>query len=116
MAGVGYCFGETFVMELARTGPDLKAVVGFHPGVNVLRPGDSRHIKGTVLMCVGADDPAVPAEQRLAFEEERRGAGVGWRMYVYGGAKHSFTNPGAGSSPLSGLDFNARTTERSCRR
>ncbi|MGH8987499.1 MAG: dienelactone hydrolase family protein [Acidimicrobiales bacterium] len=115
VAAVGYCFGETVVMELARTGVDLKAVVGFHPGLNLLRPGDSRYIRGKVLMCVGADDPIVPLEQRVAFEEEMRSAGVDWRMTVYGGAQHSFTHPRAGVSPMPGLKFDKLATERSWR-
>jgi dienelactone hydrolase len=113
MAAVGYCFGETVVMELARTGVDLKAVVGFHPGLNVLRPGDSRYIRGKVLMCVGADDPIVPLGQRTEFEEEMRDSGVDWRMTIYGGVQHSFTHPRAPSMP--GLKFDKIATERSWR-
>lgn len=85
VAAVGFCFGETVVMELARTGADIKAIVGFHPGLNVLRRGDSRHIRGKVLMCVGADDPIVNLEQRIAFEEEMRSCRVDSMMHVFGG-------------------------------
>ena len=95
IAAVGYCFGGTLVLELARTGADLKAVVGFHPGLGTARP-DSANIVGKVLMCVGADDPIIPVEHRLAFETEMRAAGVDWRMNLYGGALHSFTNPRPG--------------------
>jgi dienelactone hydrolase len=115
MAAVGYCFGETVVMELARSGVDLKAIVGFHPGLNILRPGDSRHIRGKVLMCVGADDPLIPVQERIAFEEEMRAAGVDWRMIVHGGAQHSFTNPNAGSLGRTGLKFDSLATQRSWR-
>jgi dienelactone hydrolase len=95
VAAVGYCFGGTLVLELARTGADVKAIVGFHPGLTTARPEDSANIAGTVLVCVGADDPLVPVEQRLAFEAEMRAAGVDWRMNLYGGAQHSFTHPRA---------------------
>jgi dienelactone hydrolase len=115
LAAVGYCFGETVVMELARSGVDLKAVVGFHPGLNILRPGDSRHILAKVLMCVGADDPIVPPERRVAFEDEMRGTGVDWRMNLYGGVQHSFTNPSAAASGMSGLKFDELATKRSWR-
>jgi dienelactone hydrolase len=115
VAAVGYCFGETVVMELARTGADLKAVVGFHPGLNILRPGDSRNIRGKVLMCVGADDPIVTFEQRMAFEEEMRTCGVDWTMSLYGGVRHSFTHPNASSSAVPGLKFDRDATERSWR-
>jgi dienelactone hydrolase len=115
VAAVGYCFGETVVMELARTGVDIKAIVGFHPGLNVLRPGDSAHIRGKVLMCVGADDPIVSLEQRTAFEEEMRVVGVDWRINLYGGVQHSFTHPNSGSSGLPGLKYDEVAAERSWR-
>jgi dienelactone hydrolase len=115
VAAIGFCFGETVVMELARTGADLKAVVGFHPGLNILRPGDSRHIRAKVLMCVGADDPVVPPEQLRAFEEEMRSAGLDWRIIRLGGVQHSFTHPRAGTMGLPGLKYDAVATERSWR-
>ena len=95
VAAVGYCFGGTVVLELARGGADLKAVVGFHPGLGTVRPQDARNITGKVLMCVGSEDPFIPVEQRLAFEAEMRAAGVDWRMYLFGGAEHTFTHPWA---------------------
>jgi len=115
IAAIGYCFGETVVMELARTGADVKAVVGFHPGLNMLRPGDSRHIKGKVLMCVGADDPVVPPESRRAFEEEMRAAGVDWRMILLGGVEHTFTHPFADTLKIPGLRYDEVAAERSWR-
>ena len=115
VATVGYCFGETVVMELARTGADLKAIVGFHPGLNIFTPGDSRHIRGKVLMCIGADDPIVPLPQRVAFETEMRSAGVEWQMNLYGGVQHSFTRPTAGPSAMAGLKFDDLASQRSWR-
>jgi dienelactone hydrolase len=95
VAAIGYCFGGTIVLELARAGTDLKAVIGFHPGLGTSRPEDARNIRGKVLMCVGSDDPIVPPEQRAAFEDEMRAGGVDWQMNVYGIAVHSFTHPRA---------------------
>ena len=92
VAGVGFCFGAVMMLELARDRADLKAVVGFHPGSADHDPGDSHSITAKVLMCVGSEDPMFPVEQRLAFEEEMRAAGVDWQLNVYGGARHSFTN------------------------
>jgi dienelactone hydrolase len=100
VAAIGYCFGGTMSLELARSGADIKAVVGFHSGLSTSRPEDASNIKGSVLVCIGSEDPLVPAAQRQAFEEEMRAAGVDWRMNLYGGAVHSFTNPAAdGSNP-----------------
>ena len=115
IAAAGYCFGGTLVLELARTGADLKAVVGFHPGLTTPRPDDAARIVGRVLVCIGADDPIIPVEQRLAFEDEMRTAGVDWRMNVYGGARHSFTNPHAGRFGFDALAYDQLADERSWR-
>jgi dienelactone hydrolase len=114
IAAVGYCFGGALVLELGRTGADVKAIVGFHPGLGMART-DSSNIVGKVLMCVGADDPIIPVEHRVAFETEMRAAGVDWRMNLYGGAQHSFTNPNAAQFPLPGLAYDQVTDERSWR-
>ena len=115
VAAIGYCFGGTLVLELARTGADLKAVIGFHPGLSTTRPEDSANIVGKVLVCVGTEDPIVPIEQRLAFEAEMRAAGVDWRMNLYGGAKHSFTHPRAERFVAPGLEYHQPSDERSWR-
>jgi dienelactone hydrolase len=114
IAAVGYCFGGALVLELARTGADVKAVVGFHPGLGIART-DSTNIVGKVLMCVGADDPKIPVEHRVAFEAEMRAAGVDWRMNLYGGALHSFTNPRAALVRQPGSAYDKTTDERSWR-
>ena len=98
VAAIGYCFGGTMALELARSGQELAAVVGFHSGLSTALPAEAGVITGTVLVCIGADDPIIPPEQRLAFEQEMRAAGVDWRMHLYGGAVHSFTSPGADGS------------------
>jgi len=64
-AGIGYCTGGAMVLELARAGADLKAVVGFHPSLSTTRPQDAANIVGKVLVCVGSEDPFITAEQRL---------------------------------------------------
>jgi dienelactone hydrolase len=92
VGAIGFCFGGTMALELARGGADVKAVVGFHSGLATNRPEDAANIKGRVLVCIGADDPGIPAEQRAAFEAEMRAGGVAWRMDIYGGVVHSFTN------------------------
>jgi dienelactone hydrolase len=115
VAAVGYCFGGTLVLELGRAGADLKAIVGFHPGLTSARPEDSANIVGNLLVCVGADDALIPVATRLAFEDEMRAAGVDWRMNLYGGAQHSFTHPHADAGPIAGLAYHQLTDERSWR-
>jgi len=92
IGAIGFCFGGTMALELARGGADIAAVVGFHSGLATLRPQDAANIKARVLVCIGADDPGIPAEQRAAFETEMRAGGVAWRLDLYGGVVHSFTN------------------------
>ena len=110
VAAIGYCMGGTLSLELARSGAPLAAVVGFHSGLATTRPEDAANITAKVLVCIGADDPIIPPEQRAAFEEEMRAAGVDWQMHLYGGAVHSFTNPDAdGSVPAIRYDEDAAT-------
>jgi dienelactone hydrolase len=114
VAAIGYCFGGTMSLELARDGADLQAIVGFHSGLATSRPDDATNITGSVLVCIGTEDPLISPEQRLAFEEEMRAGGVDWRMNLYGGAVHSFTNPAAdGSNPV--LAYEPRADARSWR-
>jgi dienelactone hydrolase len=113
LAAIGYCFGGTTVLELARGGADLKAVVGFHSGLGTARPQDAKAIRAKVLTSIGALDPIIPAEQRLAFEKEMTEGGVDWRMTVYGGAGHSFTNPDVGTLGMPGFAYHAETDRRS---
>lgn len=97
IAAIGFCFGGTMALELARSGADVKGVVGFHGGLMTARPEDAKNIRGKALVCIGADDPSIPPEQRAAFEAEMRAGGVDWRMHLYGGVVHSFTEPRADS-------------------
>lgn len=113
LAGIGYCFGGTTVLELARSGADIKATVGFHSGLGTARPGDAKAIKGKVLVQIGADDPIIPPEQRADFEKEMKAAGVDWRLQLYGGAGHSFTNPAADSRGMKGFFYHEATDRRS---
>ena len=96
VAAIGFCFGGTMALELARSGAEIAAAVGFHSGLSSEAPkSDARSIRGRVLVCIGADDPMIPAEQRAVFEKEMRDGGVDWQMHLYGKTVHSFTNQGA---------------------
>ena len=95
IAAIGYCFGGTMALELARSGADIAAAVGFHSGLATVRPEDAKTIRAKVLVCIGADDPGITPEERAAFEQEMRAGGVDWQMHLYGGVVHSFTNPEA---------------------
>ena len=92
IAAIGFCFGGTMSLELARGGAAVAGVVGFHSGLGTPDTADARNIKGKVLVCIGADDPSIDADARRAFQEEMAAGGVNWQMSVYGGTVHSFTN------------------------
>ncbi|HEX3367140.1 dienelactone hydrolase family protein [Phenylobacterium sp.] len=113
LAATGYCFGGTTVLELARSGADLKAVVGFHSGLGTTRPAESGVVRPKILTCIGAHDPIIPADQRQAFEAEMTAAGVDWQMNVYGEAGHSFTNPASGNLGMPGFAYHAESDRRS---
>jgi len=92
IASIGYCFGGTVSLELARAGNDVKGVAGFHSGLGTARPEDAKNIKGKVLVCIGADDPMIDANARQQFVDEMTAGNVDWQLHLYGGVVHSFTN------------------------
>ena len=113
VAAIGFCFGAVMMLDLARSGADLRAVVGFHPGAADHDPTEARNITGKVLVCVGSEDPFFPADARSAFEAEMRDGGVDWQLHVYGGAVHSFTNPAASDAGLPALAYDQWADARS---
>jgi dienelactone hydrolase len=113
LAAIGYCFGGTAALELARSGAELRGVVSFHGGLDTPNPGDAKNIRGAVLVLHGADDPHVPPPQVTAFQEEMRRARVDWQLVFYGGAVHGFTNPDAGNDPSKGVAYDKKADLRS---
>lgn len=113
VGAIGYCFGGTAALELARTGADLRGVVSFHGGLDSPAPADGKKIKAKVLALHGADDPFVPAADLAAFEDELRQAKVDYQLVKYGGAVHSFTDKSAGTDNSKGAAYNAAADARS---
>jgi len=112
IASIGFCFGGLCSLDLARTGVDIKGVVSFHgllaaPGNTLGNP-----IKAKVLALHGRDDPLVPAEQVLAFEQEMTEAGADWQLHTYGNTMHGFTNPVA-NDPSFGTVYQPDADRRS---
>jgi hypothetical protein len=94
LGAIGFCFGGSVVLELVRDGADLKGVVSFHGVLTTRAPAVAGMVNASVLVCTGADDPLVPPEQVVAFEEEMRAAGArDWQVISYGNTLHGFTNP-----------------------
>jgi dienelactone hydrolase len=113
VAAIGYCFGGTTVIELARSGANIAGVVSFHGGLDSPNPEDGKNIKCKVLALQGADDPFVPAKDIAAFEDELRQAKVDWQFVKYGGAVHSFTEVGLKPGMMKGAEYNEKADRRS---
>ena len=112
VGAIGYCFGGTMVLELGRASAPIHAIVGFHSGLTNQSPGDEVNITGKILVCIGVDDPIIPASQRATFEQEMNAAGIDWQMILYSGAGHSFTNRAMdGSRP--GFVYHESSDQRS---
>lgn len=95
LAAIGFCFGGTVALELARSGAPVPAVVSFHGGLATQEVASKDTLKSKVLVLHGADDPNVPPKEVDAFEAEMRAAGADWQLVAFGGAVHSFTDPDA---------------------
>ena len=96
LGAVGFCFGGTSVLELARSGTQLAGVVSFHGNLDTPDASAARAIRSPILVLHGAEDPYVPPEEVAAFETEMRDGNVSdWQLVSYGNAVHSFTDPTA---------------------
>jgi len=114
IAAIGFCFGGSVVLELARDGADLAAVVSFHGVLATKAPAEPGRITARVLVLTGADDPLAPPEQVRAFEDEMRAAAVrDWQVVSYGNTLHGFTNPAADGSMMRTALYNEQSDRRS---
>lgn len=113
VAAIGYCFGGTSVLELARSGAQISGVVSFHGGLDNPNPKDAKQIKTKVLVCHGAVDPFVPKKHVDAFLKEMDDAKVDYRFISYSNAVHSFTNPETGNDPSKGAAYNQEADQDS---
>jgi dienelactone hydrolase len=95
VAAIGYCFGGAIVLEMARAGMDLDAVVSFHGSLSAQQPAQPGKVQARILVAHGGADPMVSDEQMTAFIHEMNQAGADFQINVYEGAGHSFTNPAA---------------------
>jgi dienelactone hydrolase len=115
MAAIGYCFGGTGVLELARAGEKLAGVVSFHGGLDAVdgMVAEKDKVTAKVLVLHGAIDPFVPDDQVADFKSEMEAAEVDWQLIAYGGAVHSFTHRAAGDDRSKGSAYDADADRRS---
>ncbi len=111
LAAIGYCFGGTAALELARMGADLKGVASFHGNLATPTPAIEKP-KAKIAVFQGGEDqmtlPALPA-----FEDEMRKVAADWQVTTYGGAVHSFTVAEAGGDKSTGMAYDKEADERS---
>ena len=113
IAAIGYCFGGTGVLELARSGAKIDGVVSFHGGLGTPTPEDAKKIACRVLVLHGADDPFVPPTEVAAFHREMKAAEVNYEFVAYPGAVHAFTQKMAGNDPSKGAAYQAEADAKS---
>jgi dienelactone hydrolase len=113
VGAIGFCFGGTVALELARTGAPVLGTVSFHGGLETPDASLAKNIKGSVLALHGADDLLVPDSEVAAFEKEMRDANIDWQLVILGGAAHAFTNRTADALKINGVAYNERADRRS---
>ena len=113
IAVIGYCFGGTGAIELARSGAAIRGAVSFHGGLDSPEPALGANIRAKVIAFHGADDPTVPPRDVEAFENEMREHKVDWQLVKFGNTVHSFTDKSAGNDPSRGMAYNADADARS---
>jgi dienelactone hydrolase len=95
IGAIGYCFGGTFLLNMANAGVDLKAIAVYHAGLNfAIEPGEDG-IKAEILVCNGEDDQWITQESIDNFKSMMDRAGARYSFVNYEGAVHGFTNPQA---------------------
>jgi dienelactone hydrolase len=111
LAAIGFCFGGSAVLDLARSGADVAAVVSFHGGLQTDDPSLAKNIKARVLVMNGADDKGTMPDADK-FMDEMRGSKADWQFVVLGNAVHCFTETDQHSA---GCAYDERAAQRSYR-
>jgi dienelactone hydrolase len=116
IGALGFCFGGSAALELARSGADLAGVVSLHGGLAAgAQSATAERLRTPVLVLNGADDKAVDDAQIRAFEQEMDAAGADWQFVDFSGAVHCFAEPSAGSDPASNCRYDERAARRAYR-
>ncbi len=112
IGAMGYCFGGMAVLDLARSGADLKGVVSFHGSLDGNTLENPKHLDTSILVLHGEDDPLVPPASVASFKTEMNAKKVDWQLHAYSHTVHAFTRPDA-NDPAFGAVYNAAADRRS---
>lgn len=113
VAAVGYCFGGSVALEMARGGADLDAVVAMHAALATKNPAQPGKAKAQILVMNGEADPMIPQAQTEAFKKEMAAAKAKFNVLTFPNVKHAYTNPDAGKAGLAALEYNAHADHQS---
>jgi dienelactone hydrolase len=113
IAGIGYCFGGSTVLEMARGGAALGGVVSFHGTLTTKSPATPGAVKAKILVLTGAEDPFAPIAHVTQFQAEMTAAGADWQVVSYGGAQHAFAMPDAATLDMPGIKYDQLIDQRS---
>lgn len=113
IAAIGYCFGGTSVLELARSGAEVRGVVSFHGALATTLPAKAGEVKAKILVCHGDADPFVKPAEVASFKEEMGNAKADMKFIGYPDAVHSFTKKAAGNDPSKGQAYNEKADKDS---
>ena len=112
IAIVGYCFGGTVALELARAGVEASAIVSVHGSITTMQPVQPGAIRAPILICQGAADPHCSLDDVITFATEMKYVGADWELVVYGNAMHGFTHEDA-KGQVPGVLYDAQADARS---
>ncbi len=113
ISAMGYCFGGTAALEMARAGQNIRSAISFHGGLSAVSKDDAKTIKVPLLVLHGAIDPFVSAEELNSFQKDLNEAKVDYQLISYSDSVHGFTMKHAGSDNKSGMAYNQKADERS---
>ena len=113
LAAIGYCFGGSTVLQLAYGGEPLRGVVSFHGALPAADATQLKALTAGILVCHGANDAFISAEQIETFRAALNKGNADWQMIYYAGARHSFTNPGADRRGIENIKYDPRADRRS---
>lgn len=113
IAAIGYCFGGATVQQLAYGGADVRGVVSFHGSLVPPPEGGTNQVKAKILICHGSADPFTKPDQLEAYLVAMNKTDLDWQMIIFGGAKHSFTNPEADKAGMEALQYDRSADLRS---
>ena len=105
IAAIGFCFGGLCVLELARSGADVKAIVSYHGLLTTSMPAQRGAVKGRVAIYTGGKDPYAPPEHVEALRRELVAADARFQLTVFDDAYHAFTDPQADAMGRAGIAY-----------